>query len=58
MAKIFGGTTTTPMNPDIFSGGGGSADLNDYYTKTETENIVETALENRLGDIETLLGGI
>ena len=24
MAKIYGGTTTTPINPDMFGGGGGS----------------------------------
>ena len=47
---IFGNTTATPMNPDIFSGNGDSVNLDNYYTKDEVDNLV--------GDIETLLGGI
>ena len=47
---IFGNTTATPMNPDIFSGNGDSGNLDNYYTKAEIDTIV--------GDIETLLGGI
>lgn len=43
---IFGNTTTTPLNPDAFSGGG-SEDLENYYTKEETDAIV--------GDIEAVL---
>ena len=39
MSEIFGSTTTTPMNPDAFSGGGGNVNLDNYYTKDEIDNL-------------------
>lgn len=35
-------------------GGGGSVDLSDYYTKTETKNEINTAIQSAIGDV---LGG-
>ena len=49
MSEIFGNTTTTPINPDAFSGGG-SGDVSDYYTKDE--------IDNQIGDIETAIDSI
>ena len=48
MAEIFGSTTTTPLNPNMFSGGGsGSVDLSNYYTKAE--------VDTKIGDIDSAL---
>ena len=33
-------------------------DISNYYTKEETDNIINEQIGNALGDIETLLGGI
>jgi hypothetical protein len=40
MAEIFGNTTATPINPELFGGGG---------------NISKEELNEKLGDIETAL---
>ena len=34
MAEIFGSTTTTPLNPDAFSGGGGDIIIDQVYDST------------------------
>ena len=62
MSEIFGNTTTTPINPDAFSGGGGggSVDLSNYYTKDEIDNQIgdiETALDNIIAIQNSLIGG-
>lgn len=44
MAKIYGGTTTTPLNPKAV------VDFSNYYTKTE--------IDSQIGDIETVLDNI
>lgn len=60
MPEIYGNTTTTPLNPDAFSSGGGSVDLSNYYTKTEIDTQIgdiETALDSIIAIQETLIGG-
>ena len=45
MAEIFGNTTTTPINPDMFSGGG---DVRETVTEVINEkkiDIAKTVLE-------------
>ena len=50
MPEIYGNTTTTPLNPNAFPGGGGDVDLSNYYTKEE--------INTQIGDIETALDAI
>lgn len=59
MNEIFGNTTTTPINPDAFSGGGGGSDIKvDQTYNPESENAqsgiaVAQAINGAVGDIST-----
>lgn len=46
MAEIFGNTTTTPLNPEAFAGGGQSVEVNQTYDRNS-----ENAVSNQAVDI-------
>ena len=61
MAKIYGGTTTTPINPNAFAGGGNTKVDQTYNPESENAQsgkAVAAAIENNLdkmADLQTQL---
>ena len=56
MSEIFGNTTTTPLNPNAF-GGGGAVDqtYNPESANAQSGKAVSEAIEQSIGDISTAL---
>lgn len=57
MNEIFGNTTTTPINPNAFSGGGGSVTVDQTYNpdseNAQSGKAVAQAINGAIGDIST-----
>ena len=48
MAEIFGNTTTTPINPEAFSGGGQGIEVNQTYDRTSENAVSNQAVDKYL----------
>ena len=57
MAKIIGGTTTTPMNPAMFGGSGGVVDqtYNPESENAQSGKAVAEAVTNAIGGVNAVL---
>ena len=57
MNEIFGNTTTTPLNPNAFSGGGSNVTVDQEYTpdsvNAQSGKAVAQAINSAVGDIST-----
>ena len=48
MAEIFGNTTTTPLNPEAFAGGGQGIEVNQIYDRTSKNAVSNQAVDKYL----------